>query len=247
STLEAQENVAIQIAEQMSDYLLEGAVINALNMPSISADEAPTLSPFVKLSEQLGLFAGQLMLSNFNKIEIEYVGDISEFNCAPITSAAVSGVLKPSLPDINMVSAPSIARDKGITISEVKRDESSAYESYIKVSLYSKEDKFSIGGTVFSDENPRIVQINGINLEAELNRNMLYVTNKDVPGLIGHLGSILGDEGINIASFNLGRNAPLKDAMALIGVDSEINSNVISNVKKLDSIVTVNSLVFNIK
>ena len=247
STLEAQENVAIQIAEQMSDYLLEGAVINALNMPSISADEAPTLSPFVKLSEQLGLFAGQLMLSNFNKIEIEYVGDISELNCAPITSAAVSGVLKPSLPDINMVSAPSIARDKGITISEVKRDESSAYESYIKVSLHSKEDKFSIGGTVFSDENPRIVQINGINLEAELNRNMLYVTNKDVPGLIGHLGSILGDEGVNIASFNLGRNAPLKDAMALIGVDSEINSNVISNVKKLDSIVTVNSLVFNIK
>ena len=91
STLEAQENVAIQIAEQMSDYLIEGAVTNALNMPSISADEAPILGPFVKLSEQLGLFAGQLMLSNVNKIEIEYVGTISDFNCAPITSAAVSG------------------------------------------------------------------------------------------------------------------------------------------------------------
>ena len=247
STLEAQENVAIQIAEQMSDYLIEGAVTNALNMPSISADEAPILGPFVKLSEQLGLFAGQLMLSNFNKIEIEYVGTISDFNCAPITSAAVSGILKPSLSDINMVNAPSIAREKGITISEVKKDESSAYESYIKVTLHTKKDSFSIGGTVFSDGNPRIVQINGINLEAELNRNMLYVTNKDLPGLIGHLGSILGDEGINIASFNLGRNAPLKDAMALIGVDSEINSNVMENVKKLESIVTVNNLIFNIK
>ena len=247
STLEAQENVAIQIAEQMSDYLIEGAVTNALNMPSISADEAPILGPFVKLSEQLGLFAGQLMLSNFNKIEIEYVGTISDFNCAPITSAAVSGILKPSLSDINMISAPSIAREKGITISEVKKDESSAYESYIKVTLRNKKDSFSIGGTVFSDGNPRIVQINGINLEAELNRNMLYVTNKDLPGLIGHLGSILGDEGINIASFNLGRNAPLKDAMALIGVDSEINSNVMKNVKKLESIVTVNNLIFNIK
>ena len=247
STLEAQENVAIQIAEQMSDYLIEGAVTNALNMPSISADEAPILGPFVKLSEQLGLFAGQLMLSNFNKIEIEYVGTISDFNCAPITAAAVSGILKPSLSDINMVSAPSIAREKGITISEVKKDESSAYESYIKVTLGTKKDSFSIGGTVFSDGNPRIVQINGINLEAELNRNMLYVTNKDLPGLIGHLGSILGDEGINIASFNLGRNAPLKDAMALIGVDSEINSNVMKNVKKLESIVTVNNLIFNIK
>jgi len=246
STLEAQENVAIQIALQMSDYLNEGAVTNALNMPSISADEAPTLNPFVKLSEQLGLFAGQLMLSSFDKIEIEYVGDISEYNCAPITAAAVSGVLKPSLPDINMVSAPSIAKAKGITLSEVKREESSAYESYIKLTLYSKDKKFSIGGTVFSDGHPRIVQINGINLEAELLRNMLYVTNKDVPGLIGYLGSILGKEGINIASFNLGRNAPLKDAMALIGVDSEITSEVINNVKKLDSIVTVNSLVFNI-
>ena len=122
STIEAQENVAIQIAEQISDYLIEGAVTNALNMPSISADEAPMLSPFVKLSEQLGLFAGQLMLSNFDKIEIEYVGDISDFNCAPITSAAVSGILKPSLSDINMVNAPSLARDKGITISEVKKD-----------------------------------------------------------------------------------------------------------------------------
>ena len=247
STIEAQENVAIQIAEQMSDYLIEGAVTNALNMPSISADEAPILSPFVKLAEQLGLFAGQLMLANFDKIEIEYVGVISDFNCAPITSAAIAGVLKPSLSDINMVSAPSIAKNKGLTISEVKRDESSAYESYIKVTLHSKKDNFSIGGTVFSDGNPRIVQINGINLEAELNRNMLYVTNKDVPGLIGHLGSILGDEGINIASFNLGRNAPLKDAMALIGVDTEINAKVIENVKKLDSIVTVNSLIFNIK
>ena len=140
-----------------------------------------------------------------------------------------------------------LEREKGITISEVKKDESSAYESYIKVTLRTKKDSFSIGGTVFSDGNPRIVQINGINLEAELNRNMLYVTNKDLPGLIGHLGSILGDEGINIASFNLGRNAPLKDAMALIGVDSEINSNVMENVKKLESIVTVNNLIFNIK
>ena len=146
-----------------------------------------------------------------------------------------------------MVNAPSLARDKGITISEVKKDESSAYESYIKVSLKTKGRSFSIGGTVFSDGHPRIVQINGINLEAELNRNMLYVTNKDVPGLIGHLGLILGEEGINIASFNLGRSAPLEDAMALIGVDSEINAKLIENVKKLESIVTVNNLIFNIK
>ena len=246
STLEAQENVALQIADQMSDFLTTGAVSNAINMPSISASEAPVLKPFTKVSEQLGLFVGQLMPSDYHEISIDYVGDVSNYNCSPITSAAVAGILNASFPDINMVSAPSIARDKGIAITETKKDEYSAYESYIRINLLSKKETFSIGGTTFSDGKPRIVQINGINLEAELMANMLYVTNNDVPGLIGSLGNILGNEGINIASFNLGRTAPLKDAMALIGIDSPVNEKVISEVKKLDSVVNVKSLNFNI-
>ena len=246
STLEAQENVALQVADQMSDFLTTGAVSNAINMPSISASEAPVLKPFTKVSEQLGLFVGQLMPSDYHEISIDYVGDVSNYNCSPITSAAVAGILNASFPDINMVSAPSIARDKGIAITETKKDEYSAYESYIRINLLSKKETFSIGGTTFSDGKPRIVQINGINLEAELMANMLYVTNNDVPGLIGSLGNILGNEGINIASFNLGRTAPLKDAMALIGIDSPVNEKVISEVKKLDSVVNVKSLNFNI-
>ncbi len=246
STLEAQENVALQVADQMSDFLITGAVTNAINMPSISASEAPILKPFTKVSEQLGLFAGQLMPSDYNEISIDYVGDVSDYNCSPITSAAVAGILNASFPDINMVNAPSIARDKGIAITETKKDEYSAYESYIRISLISKKETFSIGGTTFSDGRPRIVQINGINLEAELMANMLYVTNNDVPGLIGSLGNILGGEGINIASFNLGRTAPLKDAMALIGIDSPVNEKVINEVKKLESVVNVKSLNFNI-
>ena len=246
STLEAQENVALQVADQMSDFLTTGAVSNAINMPSISASEAPVLKPFIKVSEQLGLFVGQLMPSDYHEISIDYVGDVSNYNCSPITSAAVAGILNASFPDINMVSAPSIARDKGIAITETKKDEYSAYESYIRINLLSKKETFSIGGTTFSDGKPRIVQINGINLEAELMANMLYVTNNDVPGLIGSLGNILGNEGINIASFNLGRTAPLKDAMALIGIDSPVNEKVISEVKKLDSVVNVKSLNFNI-
>ena len=246
STLEAQENVALQVADQMSDFLTTGAVSNAINMPSISASEAPVLRPFTKVSEQLGLFVGQLMPSDYHEISIDYVGDVSNYNCSPITSAAVAGILNASFPDINMVSAPSIARDKGIAITETKKDEYSAYESYIRINLLSKKETFSIGGTTFSDGKPRIVQINGINLEAELMANMLYVTNNDVPGLIGSLGNILGNEGINIASFNLGRIAPLKDAMALIGIDSPVNEKVISEVKKLDSVVNVKSLNFNI-
>ena len=246
STLEAQENVALQVADQMSDFLTTRAVSNAINMPSISASEAPVLKPFTKVSEQLGLFVGQLMPSDYHEISIDYVGDVSNYNCSPITSAAVAGILNASFPDINMVSAPSIARDKGIAITETKKDEYSAYESYIRINLLSKKETFSIGGTTFSDGKPRIVQINGINLEAELMANMLYVTNNDVPGLIGSLGNILGNEGINIASFNLGRTAPLKDAMALIGIDSPVNEKVISEVKKLDSVVNVKSLNFNI-
>ena len=246
STLEAQENVALQIADQMADFLSTGAVSNAINMPSISASEAPVLKPFVKVSEQLGLFAGQLMPSDFDEIAIDYVGDVSEYNCSPITSAAVAGVLCSTLPDINMVSAPSIARDKGIAITETKKEEHSAYESYIRITLISKKEKFSIGGTTFSDGNPRIVQINGIDLEAGLMPNMLYVTNKDVPGLIGSLGNILGNEKINIGSFNLGRTGPLKDAIALIGVDNSVGENVIKEVEKLESVVQVKSLSFNI-
>ena len=246
STLEAQENVALQVADQMSDFLITGAVTNAINMSSISASEAPILKPFTKVSEQLGLFAGQLMPSDYKEISIDYVGDVSDYNCSPITSAAVAGILNSSFPDINMVSAPSIARDKGIAITETKKDEYSAYESYIRISLISKKEIFSIGGTTFSDGKPRIVQINGINLEAELMTNMLYVTNNDVPGLIGSLGNILGNEGINIASFNLGRTAPLKDAIALIGIDSPVNEKVINEVKKLESVVNVKSLNFNI-
>ena len=246
STLEAQENDALQVADQMSDFLTTGAVSNAINMPSISASEAPILKPFTKVAEQLGLFVGQLMPSDYHEISIDYVGDVSNYNCAPITSAAVAGILNASFPDINMVSAPSIAKDKGIAITETKKDEYSAYESYIRITLLSENDSFSIGGTTFSDGKPRIVQINKINLEAELMTNMLYVTNNDVPGLIGSLGNILGDEGINIASFNLGRTAPLKEAMALIGIDNPVNDKVISEVKKLESVVHVKSLNFNI-
>ena len=203
STLEAQENVALQVADQMSDFLTTGAVSNAINMPSISASEAPILKPFTKVAEQLGLFVGQLMPSDYHEISIDYVGDVSNYNCAPITSAAVAGILNASFPDINMVSAPSIAKDKGIAITETKKDEYSAYESYIRITLLSKNDSFSIGGTTFSDGKPRIVQINKINLEAELMTNMLYVTNNDVPGLIGSLGNILGDEGINLSLIHI--------------------------------------------
>ena len=182
------------------------------------------------------------MLSDFDHIGIDYVGDISSYNCAPITAAAVSGILSPSLPDINMVSAPAIAREKGIAITETKKEASSAYESYIRIFVMSGKNNFSIGGTVFSDGNPRIVQINGINLESELVKNMLYVTNKDVPGLIGHLGSILGEDNINIASYILSREVKNKSAYSVVKVDEKISNQIIKEITLLEEIETINQI-----
>ncbi len=244
ATEEAQVNVAVQVAEQMSDYLLTGAVNNAINMPNISADEAPKLRPYVNLSEKLGAFLGQMTDGNLKKIEIEYAGDIGQLNFTPLTAIAVSGVLRPLLVDINMVSAPSVAKERGIEIVETKRDSMGVFDSYIRLTVTQESKKYSIGGTVFSDGKPRIIQLEGINMEAELMPRMLYITNNDQPGFIGALGTILGKHKINIASFNLGRENIGGHAIALIAVDDEVTPEILSDVQGLDQVLQVKLLLF---
>ncbi len=185
STGEAQENVALQMAEQMADYLISGAVTNALNMPSISADEAPRLRPFIALAEKLGSFAGQLTDAPISGIVIEYAGDVGEMNTRALTSAALAGVLQPMLGTVNMVSAPVVARERGIRVDEVRQTQRGAYETYIRLTVKTDDFERSVAGTVFSDGKPRIIQIKGIELEAEFGPHMLYVTNQDKPGFIG--------------------------------------------------------------
>jgi len=227
STREAQENVAIQVAEQMSDYLINGAVSNALNMPSISADEAPRLLPFVKLAEHLGSFIGQVTDSPIKEFEILYDGTVADMNTSALTSAALAGLIKSQVADINMVSAPVMAKERGIQVSETRRDKSGVFDSYVKINVVSEKQQRSIAGTVFSDGKPRFIQIKGINLDAEVGRHMIYTTNSDVPGIIGTLGKILGDSGVNIANFNLGRNKPGGDAIALLYVDQPVGKPVL--------------------
>ncbi|MBA5777253.1 phosphoglycerate dehydrogenase [Stappia sp. F7233] len=230
STMEAQENVALQVAEQMSDYLLHGAVTNAINMPSISAEEAPKLTPFVKLAEQLGSFAGQLTETGVNTIRLEYEGEVAEMNVKALTAAALTGFLRPLLQTVNMVSAPSLARERGIHVEDVRREQQGAYENYIRLTVITDRQERSVAGTVFADGKPRIIQVKGINMEAELGAHMLYVTNEDKPGFIGHLGMVLGEAGVNIATFNLGRLAPGQDAICLVEVDGEVPQPVIDRV-----------------
>ena len=244
ATTEAQENVALQVAEQMSDYLTTGAVSNALNMPSISAEEAPRLKPFVRLAENLGLFAGQLTEGPILSVRIEFAGDVADMNTKALTSALISGLLRPILSEINMVNAPVVARERGIAVDEVRQSQRGAYETYIRLSVKNEKQERAIAGTVFSDGKPRIIQIKDIGLEAGFAPSMLYVTNKDKPGFIGRLGTLLGAEKVNIASFNLGRSGPGQDAISLIEIDGPIEDAVLAKVSGLDGVVQARRIVF---
>jgi len=244
STGEAQENVAIQIAEQMADYLTTGAVSNALNMPSITAEEAPRLTPWVKLADQLGSFAGQLTETGLKGVRIEYEGNAAELNTRAMTAAALAGILRPLLSSVNMVSAPTMAKERGIKVEEVRRGQEGAYEGYIRLTITTERQERSVAGTVFSGGRPRIIQIKGINMEAELGPRMLYVTNLDRPGFIGRLGTALGAGGVNIATFNLGRQAAGQDAISLIEVDQPISDEVLAKVQAVDGVVAAKRLEF---
>jgi D-3-phosphoglycerate dehydrogenase len=232
STAEAQENVAVQVAEQISDYLTTGAVSNALNMPSISAEDAPRLKPWVAVCDIIGAMAGQLTEEPITAIEIEYVGSVKELNVKPLTSATIAAVLRPNLGEsVNMVSAPVLAKNRGIQISETRKDRLGAYDGYVRLSVTTAIQTRSAAGTVYSDGRPRIIQIKGINLEAEPYAHMLYTTNEDQPGFVGGLGTALGQEGVNIATFAMGRNARGGEAITLIGLDEPLSMEQITKIE----------------
>ncbi len=244
STTEAQENVAVQIAEQIADYLLTGAVTNALNMPSISAEEAPRLKPYIELAEKLGSFAGQITNTAIEDVTIEYGGTVGEMNTRALTSALLAGLLKPMLGEVNMVSAPVVAKERGMTINEVRQTPRGVYEGYIRLVVHTERQKRSVAGTVFADGKPRVIQVKDINMEAEFGPHMLYVINDDKPGFIGALGAILGEENVNIASMNLGRSEPGGEAVLLIDVDEPLTERVLERVRALPQVKWASALAF---
>jgi D-3-phosphoglycerate dehydrogenase len=243
STNEAQENVALQVAEQMSDFLLTGAVSNALNSPSVTADEAPRLKPFVALAEKLGVFAGQMVDVTLKAIDIAYEGDVSGLNVKPLTATVLAGLLRPMLAEVNMVSAPAVAKERGIVISESRQDDSPVYDSVIRVTVTTEMGKRAFAGTLVAGA-PRVVEVKGMDLDAPFSPAMLYVNNLDKPGFIGALGAVLGDAGVNIATFNLGRRSAGDDAIALVGVDQAPSEAVIAAVRALPHVKEVRSLTF---
>ncbi|WP_454684319.1 phosphoglycerate dehydrogenase [Ancylobacter moscoviensis] len=244
STTEAQENVALQVAEQMSDYLLRGAISNAVNFPSITAEEAPKLKPFIELAEKLGSFAGQLTDTDIKTVRITYDGAVAGLKIKALTSAAVAGLLRPALQDVNVVSAPSIAKERGIVVEETTREIAGDYESLVTLTVVTEKMERSISGTVFADGRPRIVDIKGIKVDAEFAPSMLYVTNEDRPGFVGRFASLLGDAGINIATFALGRDRQGGDAIALVEVDGKVPAELLDKVQQIPSVKQAKPLVF---
>jgi len=246
STREAQENVALQVAEQMSDYLVKGAVSNAVNMPSISAEEAPTLRPFVKLAEVLGAFVGQVTDEAIEEVEILFDGVTASMNTRALVSAALAGLIRPQVSDVNMISAPIMAKERGIMVSEIRRDKSGVFDGYIKLTVKTEKKTRTIAGTCFSDHKPRFIQIKGINLDAEVGQHMLYTTNYDTPGIIGILGTICGKNDVNIANFQLGRNRPGGDAIALLYLDAPFPEKALAEMRANPAIISAKRLQFDV-
>ena len=243
STSEAQENVALQVAEQMSDYLLTGAVSNALNSPSVTADEAPKLKPYIALAERLGSFAGQMVDVGLKGVDVAFEGEVAGLNVRPLAAAALAGVMRPMLAEINMVSAPAVARERGVTVSESRQDHSPIYENLMRITVQTEMGRRSFAGTVVAGA-PRIVEVKGMDLESAFAPAMLYVNNLDKPGFIGALGALLSEAGVNIATFNLGRVAAGDDAIALVGVDQAPDDALIAKIRALPHVKEARALRF---
>jgi D-3-phosphoglycerate dehydrogenase / 2-oxoglutarate reductase len=244
STSEAQVNVAIQVAEQLSDYLMNGGVTNALNMPSLSAEEAPKLKPYMALAERLGSLVGQLAHDNLTKISIEVEGAAAELNIKPITGAVLAGLMRRYSDTVNMVNAPFLAKERGLDIREVRHDREGDYHTLVRVSVQTEEGEKSVAGTLFGNASPRIVELFGIKIEADLAGDMLYIVNDDAPGFIGRLGSTLGEAGVNIGTFHLGRRAAGGEAVLLLSVDSPVPEPVSWQLCNLPGVRRVKTLKF---
>ena len=247
ATAEAQENVALQVAEQMSDYLLTGAVANAINVPAISAEDAPRVRPYMELARRLGEFAGQLTQAKdgvITHVTIEYEGTVSQLNHKPLTAAALAGLMAPMITGANMVNAPVLARERGIEVTETVHDRVSEYQTLIRLTIATKTNTRSVSGTLFAGSKPRLVEIKGIPVEADFGRHMLYVTNQDKPGFIGRFGATLADAGLNIATFHLGRASAGGDAICLVTLDESMPEDVLDTVRGLPLVMQATALTF---
>jgi len=241
STEEAQVNVAIQAAEQISDFLLEGTIVNALNISSVSAEDSAKLQPYTELGEKLGSFAGQVIQAGIKSIKVKYCGTIAKLNSKPVTAAVLKGLLTPLVEEesVNLINAPKVAESRGIAVSEETCEKVADYQSLIRLVIETDAREWNIAGALFGNQ-PRILEVNDVKLEAGLSGNIIYVHNDDKPGLIGDIGSVLGGAGINIANFHLGRGTDT--VVALVETDSDVPSEIPAKIQELPNVNFVKCL-----
>ncbi|WP_395614190.1 phosphoglycerate dehydrogenase [Allosphingosinicella sp.] len=244
STTEAQVNVAIQVAEQMSDYLVRGGVTNALNMPSLTAEEAPRLRPYMELAAKLGSLIGQIEGTRIKSVSVEVEGAAAALNQKPITGAVLAGLMQVWSDTVNMVNAPSLAKDRGLDVREVRHDREGDYHTLLRVAVMTPQGRRSVSGTLFGAGAPRLVDMFGVAIEAELVGDMLYIANEDKPGFIGRLGTTLAEAGVNIATFHLGRREAGGEAVALVAIDGHIGPELLSRLETLPGVKGVKPLRF---
>ncbi|KLE32313.1 phosphoglycerate dehydrogenase [Aurantiacibacter gangjinensis] len=248
STTEAQVNVALQVAEQMADYLVDGGVTNALNVPSLSAEEAPRLKPYITLGEKLGSLVGQLEGPDVQSLSVEVEGAAAELNLKPIVAAVLAGMMRSWSDTINMVNAPILAKERGLKVSETRTAKEGDYHTLLRVVANTPDRRREVAGSLFGNNQARLVEIAGTRIETELEGHMLYIVNEDAPGFIGRLGLTLGDAGVNIGNFHLGRRLPDKhkggDAVLMLTLDQQPSDAVQDAVCALEGVRKVRSLSF---
>ncbi len=248
STDEAQVNVAIQVAEQLSDFLCDGGITNALNVPSMSAEEAPRLKPYMALAEKLGSLVGQLEGSDITSLSVEVEGAAAELNQKPITAAVLAGLMRSYSDTVNMVNAPYLAKERGLDVREVRHEREGDYHTLVRVTATGPERRREVAGSLFGDAAPRLVEIAGTRIETDLDGDMIYIVNEDTPGFIGRLGMTLGAAGVNIGNFHLGRRLADKnrggDAVLMLSVDAPVDGAVLDDVCALEGVKKVKALRF---
>jgi D-3-phosphoglycerate dehydrogenase len=237
STSEAQENVALIIAEQVADYLLRGSVTNAVNVPSVSADVLAQVGPYITLGEMLGSLHMQMAKGGVQTVNIEYSGQLADLNTAPVTVAFLKGLFTPILQDaVNFVNAPVIAKDRGIRVVESKSEKAHDFNNVLSVKVVTTEGENILVGTVFGKNEPRLVRLNSFRLEALPSGPMLLVYNKDVPGVIGALGTTLGKAGVNISRMTVGREEASNQNIIFLSTDELISRELLARVRELEHI-----------
>ena len=237
STSEAQENVALIIAEQIADYLLKGAVTNAVNMPSVSDDVLAQVGPYLTLGEMLGCLHMQIAKGGVAEVSLEFSGALAELNTNPITVAFLKGLFSPILKDaVNYVNAPIIAKERGIRVIESKSEKSDDFINTLAIKVTTVEGDNTLVGTVFGRNEPRLVRLNSFRLEAMVSGPMLLVFNNDVPGVIGALGTTLGDSGVNISRMTVGREERSNQNIILLSTDELVTKDLLAKVKSLANV-----------